>query len=131
MTKSTLASRLKERLEAMDLSIVALADRTKIPRSTLRLLAGEECNAILPPRIYLQGHALLFARELEIPEADARRLFDASYPVAAETHESFAIEAPRIPKFAVPLAAGLGSIALIAIWICASTPATSARWSSG
>jgi cytoskeletal protein RodZ len=108
-----LAKRLAEAIAEKHLTVEQLADRTKVHRSTLLALLEEPINAVIPPRIYLRGHTLVVARELGIPVDEAASLFDESYPEGGD--DSIDLTGPRFPRAHVALAAGLGSIAILAL----------------
>ena len=108
-----LATKMKEALEGADLTIDDLAARTKVPRSTLRALNGEDVNALLPGRVYLSGHWLLAARELGIARDEATALFDETYPVEASGDPI--VDLPRLSPAAALLAAGLSVVGIVAV----------------
>jgi cytoskeletal protein RodZ len=113
MTQGTLSQRLKQALEQSKLDVDILADRTKVPRATIRSLLGENVSAVLPERVYLRGQLSLIAREIGISAGEARDLFDAENPVAEI--RSTDLDTPRISAGTTVLAASLGCIALLAI----------------
>jgi cytoskeletal protein RodZ len=113
MTQGTLSQRLTQALEQSKLDVDILADRTKIPRATIRSLLGENVSAVLPERVYLRGQLGLIARELGVPQGEARALFDAENPIAEV--RSIDLDTPRISPGTTVLAASLGCIALLAI----------------
>lgn len=113
MTEVRLRHRLKEALERSQLDVDVLADRTKVPRGTIRSLMGEEVSAILPERVYLRGQVLLVAKELGLDANDTRDLFDAEHPM--EPVRTGDLDHPRFGAGTTVLAASLGGIALLAI----------------
>lgn len=113
MTEGRLRHRLKEALERSDVDVDVLADRTKVPRGTIRSLMGEDVSAILPERVYLRGQVVLVARELGLDANDTRALFDEEYPV--EETRTTDLDQPRFGAGTTVLAASLGGIALLAI----------------
>ncbi len=114
MTEGTLSQRLKQSLERSKVDVDTLAERTKIPRGTIRSLLGENVSAVLPERVYLRGQVVILARELGIDPEEARQWFDDENPVAHVTTEDL-LEAPRFGPGTTIVAASLGCIALLAI----------------
>ena len=108
-----LATKMKEALQRAGLSIDELAARTKVPRSTLRALNGEDVNALLPGRIYLRGHWGLAARELDIDEKEALALFDESFP--KESGGDPIVDLPRFSSATAIVAAGLSVVGIVAV----------------
>lgn len=108
-----LARRLSAALSARGTTVDAVAERTKVPRSTIHALLGAPDPAILPQRIYMRGHIIIIARELGIPTDEAARLFDAEHPVERTVEEE--VRPPGFNRPAVALAAGLCSIAVLAV----------------
>lgn len=108
-----LATRLQAALDDAGLTVEVLADRTKVPRSTLRALLGEEVAVLLPARVYLKGHLCLAARELGIDEDEVKSLFDKTYPVVAE--DSLSSDLPRLKFGTVAMTAGLAGVAILAV----------------
>ena len=113
MTQGTLSQRLKQALERSELDVDTLAERTKVPRGTIRSLLGENVSAVLPERVYLRGQVGLIAREIGVPSSEAQALFDDENPVAEVRTDD--LEAPRFGPGTTVLAASLGCIALLAI----------------
>src|SRR5687767_5504988 len=113
MTEGTLSQRLQQALERSKVDVDTLAERTKVPRATIRTLLGENVSAVLPERVYLRGQLVLIAREIGVPIAEARAMFDAENPVVEV--QSVDLDAPRISPGTTVLAASLGCIALLAI----------------
>lgn len=107
------ASRLAEVIDQKGLTVEQLAERTKVHRSTLLALLDRPINAVIPPRVYLRGHAMVVARELGIPVAEAGQLFDDSFPESGD--ESIDLTGPAFARAHMALAAGLGSIAILAL----------------
>lgn len=108
-----LARRLAEAIATKGLTVEQLAERTKVHRSTLLALLDEPINAVIPPRVYLRGHALVVARELGLPAEEASRLFDETFPESGD--ESIDLTGPAFARAHMALAAGLGSIAILAL----------------
>ena len=74
------SQKLKNGLKSESLSVDALAEKTKVPRSTIKHLLGDPSSAVIPPRIYLRGHLVVLAKELKLDEEELRRFFDESNP---------------------------------------------------
>ena len=108
-----MSERLREAMADANLTVEAVAQATKVPRSTLRYFLGEDVNAILPARVYLRGHLSQVAREVGIGEAEALALFDAQYPVAEREDDGH--ELPRFSRGTVALAAGVASVGIVAV----------------
>ncbi|MEM7678269.1 MAG: helix-turn-helix domain-containing protein, partial [Myxococcota bacterium] len=53
---SELAKQLRAAIEDSKHTIDQLADRTKVPRTTILALVEEPIAAVLPERVYLRGH---------------------------------------------------------------------------
>jgi cytoskeletal protein RodZ len=113
MTEGTLSQRLKQALERSKLEVDTIAERTKVPRATIRSLLGEKVSAVLPERTYLRGQLALIAREIGLPRDEAVALFDAENPVSEI--RSSDLDTPRFSAGTTVLAASLGCIALLAI----------------
>ena len=114
MTEATLSQRLKEAFSRSKIDVDLLAERTKIPRATIRTLLGENVSAFLPERVYLRGQLMTIAREVGMNLDEARRLFDRENP-ATEKVTTEDLESPRFNAGTTVLAASLGCIALLAI----------------
>jgi cytoskeletal protein RodZ len=108
-----LASRLREALTARRSTIDVLAERTKVPRSTLRHLFGEPVAAVLPARVYLRGHCLLAAKELGLDADEVGALFDAAYPPHAESYDAPSV--PRLRTSTLAVTAGLIGVGILAV----------------
>lgn len=113
MPEKPIARRLAEAIKEKNLTVEQVADRTKVHRSTLLALLEEPINAVIPPRVYLRGHVLVVARELGIPVGEAGDLFDESYPEHGD--DSIDLTTPGLARTHMALAAGLGSIAILAL----------------
>ena len=113
MTEGTLSHHLNEAFKRSKIDVDTLADRTKVPRSTIRSLLGENVSAVLPERVYLRGQLVTIAREVGLDMNEARALFDKEHPV--EQVVTGDLEAPRFSAGTTVLAASLGGIALLAI----------------
>jgi cytoskeletal protein RodZ len=114
MTEGTLSERLKDAQQRSKVDVDTLADRTKIPRATIRSLMGENVSAVLPERVYLRGQVLTLARELGLDVSAARELFEQEHPVVKPPVTEDIVE-PRFSAGTTVLAASLGCIALLAI----------------
>ena len=114
MTEGNLSQRLQEAFQRSKVDVDALAERTKIPRATIRSLLGENVSAVLPERVYLRGQLITIAREVGWDPNEARTLFDQAHPVKKKVITED-LEAPRFNAGTTVLAASLGCIALLAI----------------
>jgi cytoskeletal protein RodZ len=110
--KSPLAESLREQLQRTGMTVDTLADRTKIPRSTIRALLEDPLSAVLPERVYLRGHTSTLAREMGMDVDDVLRAFDERYPI--EPPEADDLEGSWARRSAI-VGAGLGCFALIAV----------------
>lgn len=99
---------------ARGLSVDDLADRTRVPRSTILLLLGREQDGIPPPRTYLLGHLTVVARELGLGLDVVRPAFEASFPAPPPKD---LVPERRLPAVTIAVAAGLGGIAILAVVI--------------
>ncbi|MCK6551958.1 helix-turn-helix domain-containing protein [Myxococcota bacterium] len=111
-TRESLAQMLGRALDRRGESVDAIADRTKLPRTTIRALLGADDPAILPQRVYLRGHLTVLARELGVSVTDALAAFDREHPVAMAEEPR---DEPRFPRTAVAGAAALCTIGIIAV----------------
>lgn len=93
-------------------SVDQIADKTKVPRSTLRAMLGETSTVLLPSRIYLRGHMRVIAQELGIDDKEAQQLFDQTFP--QETAEEQPDEMPK-KTAPVAIAAGLAGVGVLAV----------------
>lgn len=110
--KSELAENLRDQLQRTGMTVDGLAERTKIPRSTIRALLEEPISAVLPERVYLRGHTSTLAKELGMDVDDVLRAFDARYPV--DPPETADLEGGWVRRNTI-VGAGLGCFALIAV----------------
>lgn len=110
--RSELAETLREQLKLTGMTVDGLAERTKIPRSTIRALLEEPISAVLPERVYLRGHTSTLARELGMDLDEVLRAFDARYPV--DPPETGDLESGWAKRNTI-VGAGLGCFALIAV----------------
>ncbi len=116
---SELARALREAIQASTLSIDELADRTKVPRTTILALIEEPIAAVLPERVYLRGHLKVVARALKLDAEVMVELFDRAHPVAPATTEQDVEPSRPIRRLAV--SAGLYGIAIIAVVVAFAT----------
>ncbi|MEM1022351.1 MAG: helix-turn-helix domain-containing protein [Myxococcota bacterium] len=112
--EKALAALIKPQLSRRGLTVSALAERTKVPRSTIRWLLGEDVVAVLPGRIYLRGQTRALAKELGLSEADVMAAFDASFPVP-DAYDPDPTEPLR--RRAALIGASLGCAALVMVVI--------------
>jgi cytoskeletal protein RodZ len=111
-TAEPLAHFLSQAIEARGLSVDTLAERTKVPRATIRTLCGSSEPAILPQRVYLRGQLGVIVRELGVAAERAFDLFDREHPVEAPIATE---DLPKTNARAVALVAGLGSLGILAV----------------
>lgn len=110
--RGTLALMLGQAMNARGLSVEMVAERTKLPRPTIRALLGADEPAILPQRVYLRGHVEVLARDLGLKSDAVLVAFDRECPaeiVVEEEHE------PRFSRTTVAAAAALSTIGIIAV----------------
>src|SRR5687768_9231223 len=94
----TLAQLLNQGLEQRSMTVDAVAERTKVPRATLRALLGATDPAALPQRIYLRGQVGVIAKDLGVEIAEAFRRFDVEYPLESKIEE---VQEPRVSRVSV------------------------------
>lgn len=111
---SPLGQLLQQGLASRGLTVEALSDRTKIPKSNIQLLLGEDDGGILPARIYLRGHLTVIAKELGLSVPEVLEALEASHP--APPQKELIVER-RLPAVTIAVAAGLGGIAILAVVI--------------
>lgn len=108
-----LASRLREAMQRVNKSVDQIADKLKVPRSTLRALLGDTSVAVLPARVYLRGQLRQVAKEVGLDDQEAQRLFDEAFPeVEAEPIER---PLPRFKAGPAVIAAGLAGVGVLAV----------------
>ena len=90
-----------------------LADRTKVPRATINALLDEPASGIIPERVYLRGHLSVLASELDLDRSGTLDLFDDAFPTTPTTQDLTG--APRFGTGSVAVAAGLATVALLAV----------------
>lgn len=112
MDNGSLAQLLSRGLEQQGLTADDVAERTKVPRSTLRALLGATEPAILPQRVYLRGHVGVIAKELGLDLDEVYARFDVENPVEARAES---VEIPRRSRASVAAAAALGCIGILAV----------------
>jgi cytoskeletal protein RodZ len=112
--EKALAALIKPQLNRRGLTVSALADRTKVPASTIRWLLGEDIFAVLPGRVYLRGQTRAIAKELGLSEGDVLSAFDAAFPKPDEVDPD-----PTEPlrRRAALIGASLGCAAIVMVVI--------------
>jgi cytoskeletal protein RodZ len=113
---SSLAHRFRDQMSLTGLTVDGLADRTKIPRATIRWLLEEETAAVLPGRVYLRGQTAILAREMGMNVEAVLAEFDRRMP--AEDPDASTAE-PRPSFNGTWIGAGLG-LALLAVLVIAT-----------
>ncbi|MCA9553526.1 MAG: helix-turn-helix domain-containing protein [Myxococcales bacterium] len=111
--RQALANTLKQAISARGTTLDAVAQSTKVPRSTLLALMDEPVSAVLPERVYMRGHLCVVARELGLDSAKIGELFDLAYPVKEKV--GLTPVAPRFSTGSLALMVGLGGMALLAV----------------
>ena len=109
--KSELARRLQAAIGASNESVDQLAERTKVPRTTILALIEEPVAAVLPGRVYMRGHMKVLAQALKLDVSSMTTDFDTVYPVAKAANDVL----PAQPARNIAVSAGLYGIALIAV----------------
>ena len=109
----TLAQLLKQGLEQRGLTVEAVSERTKVPRSTIAWFLGATSPTIVPQRIYLRAHLGVIARELGLDLAEAWDRFDRENPT--ESKIEVVSHQPRFSRVSMAAAAALGGIGIIAV----------------
>lgn len=108
-----LAKELRRAIDAAGTTVDSLAERTKVPRTTILHLLSEPVSAILPERVYLRGHLAVLARELRSDEGRLAAAFDAAYP--SGDAPAVAPERARFKNQSVAVSATLGGVALLSV----------------
>jgi cytoskeletal protein RodZ len=108
-----LGRELRQALDDAGMTVDAVADKTKVPRSTIAALLGEDVAAVLPPRVYLRGHLGLIVREIGLEVEEWLKKFDAAYPVVEE--EQLIRDMPRLKTSTIAVAAGIGGVGILAV----------------
>ncbi|MBK6683583.1 MAG: helix-turn-helix domain-containing protein [Deltaproteobacteria bacterium] len=111
---SPLGQLLQQGLASRGLTVEVLSDRTKIPKSNIQLLLGEDDGGILPARTYLRGHLTVIAKELGLSVPEVLAALEVSHP--APPQKELIVER-RLPAVTIAVAAGLGGIAILAVVI--------------
>lgn len=111
--RQALADKLKKAIAARGITVEAVTNKTKIPRSTLQALMDEPVSGVLPERVYMRGHLGVVAYELGLDRAEMNQLFDTAYPCADKVATSPAT--PRLSSASMALMAGMGGMALLAV----------------
>ena len=109
------ARQLGAALASAGVSIDALADRTKVPTTTIRYLLGEHVSAILPERVYLRGHLGILAHELGVDRDGFESAFDLTYPAASEPRVEPPPARRRHRAQSVAVSAALGGMAVVSV----------------
>lgn len=111
----TLADLLAQRIASRGLSIEAIAERTKVTKSTLQAFLGVQSPALLllPSRVYLRGHLLLVVKMLELDPAQALALFERAFPEQQDLIPTS--DLPRMSRASMAFAAGLAGLGVLAI----------------
>ncbi|MEL7368950.1 MAG: helix-turn-helix domain-containing protein [Myxococcota bacterium] len=115
---SELAKQLRAAIEESKHTIDQLADRTKVPRTTILALVEEPIAAVLPERVYLRGHLKVLARALQLDPAQMAEMFDTAYPLDASTDN---LASSVGPGRNLAVSAGLYGIAIIAVVVAFAT----------
>ncbi|MEQ8272171.1 MAG: hypothetical protein RKU31_00820 [Deltaproteobacteria bacterium] len=111
--REALADHLRKALDSHDVTVDVLADRTKVTRATINALLDEPASGIVPERVYLRGHLSVLASELNLDREHTLDLFDAAFPAEPTTQDLSG--APRFGTGSFAVAAGLATVALIAV----------------
>src|SRR5688572_26780883 len=112
MENGSLAQLLSQGLEQRGMTIDALAERTKVPRSTARTLLGGSDPAILPQRIYLRGFVGVLAIDLGVDQSLAFQRYDAENPTESKIEPA---PESRVSRFSMAAVAAIGGIGVIAV----------------
>ena len=108
-----LATLLSRAIEARNVSLDTLVERTKVTKPTLRAFLGATDPAVLPSRVYLRGHLRIVANYLAVDEAQALASFDRAFPVESDSASS--ATGPRMSRASVAFVAGLAGLGVLAI----------------
>lgn len=116
---TSLPEDLARAMRSKSMTVELLANRTKIPRSTVAALLGEETAASLPERVYLRAQAGVLARELGLDVRAALAKFDAEHPRRVPMEVPLP---PRTSTHAMTMVvamslAGIGIIAVILAFV--------------
>lgn len=109
-----LADHLRQGIDAKNLDVDELAERTKVPRATIQSLLDEPTSSLLPERVYLRGHLSVLATDLCLDREQTLALFDDAYPAAPTTQDLIA-QNPRFGTGSMAVAAGLACAAILAV----------------
>ena len=115
---SDLAVQLRAAIEASQNTVDELADKTKVPRTTILALIEEPVAAVLPERVYLRGHLKVLAQSLKLDAEAMAAAFDVAYPVAPPPSD---LVPPESPARKLAVSAGLYGIALLAVVVAFAT----------
>ncbi len=111
--QSDLARHLETGFSRAQLSVDAVSERTKIPRTTILHLMGKPISAVLPERVYLQGQVKVVAGVLGLSVADTESLFDAAFPVPQPEEPS--PEQTRFRSQSIAVSAALTGVAVLSV----------------
>lgn len=114
----SLAEQLRSQLQLRGLTVDGLAERTKVPKSTIRWLLDEEVEAVLPGRVYLRAQAACLGRELGMDESRLKKDFDMRFPKVVSDPED---ETAGVRRGAALMGASLGCVAVVAAVFAAIT----------
>lgn len=111
--KAALANFLDRGLKKSNRSVDELADRTKVPRTTIRALLDRPSEGLIPERVYLRGHLSVLADDLRLDRTDALARFDEAFPVIDTRIVDDAL--PHFGAGSMAVAAGLAGVAILAV----------------
>jgi cytoskeletal protein RodZ len=103
---------LRDALEQKGVTVEEIADRTKVPRATVRSFLGSREPAVLPQRIYLRGQLEVVARHIGVDVHEALSRFDVEHPAESRIEEA---PTSRFTPVTMAFIAGLGSLAILAV----------------
>jgi cytoskeletal protein RodZ len=108
-----LARHLKAALDEAGASVDDIAERTKVPRTTILHLMAQPVSAILPERVYLRGHLRVIAREVGADVGRCETLFDEAFP--EDDPEGDTPSQSRFRSQSVAVSATLGGVAVLSV----------------
>lgn len=117
---SDLARQLRAAIHGCNESIEELADRTKVPRTTILAFIEEPVAAVLPERVYLRGHLKVLGQALKLDLDALLDAFDDAYPVAPKKTQDSHAPGAFVPR-GLPVSVGLYGIAFVAAVIAFAT----------
>lgn len=109
-----LATRLAIAFKESGATVESIAERTKIPKSTIRWLLGDSAVDLLPERAYLRGHLANIAKEVGVPVDEVLGAFDVAHPKRTPDEPEFGVR-PRLSAGIAAVVAGLGCIAIVTV----------------